>query len=64
MLTARDELAAGNKLVASEKGANLRYRNKHYFRIPGGEIQYGRISRSLAVWWRGKRYIVCSGRPS
>ena len=35
----------------------VRYRNKLYLRIPGGEIQYGRISRRVTVWFRGRRYL-------
>lgn len=35
-----------------------RYRNKLYWRIPGGEVQYGLLSRRITVWWRRKRRLV------
>lgn len=40
----------------------VRYRNKTYVRIPGGEVQFGHLSRSVVVWFRRKRYIVRAGR--
>lgn len=36
----------------------VRYRNKTYLRIPGGEAQFGHLSGSVVVWFRRKRYIV------
>lgn len=41
---------------ASNRGIVRRYRNKVYVRIPWGEIQYGRISHRVTVWFRGRRY--------
>lgn len=38
------------------------YRNKTYIRIPHGEIQYGRISRQVHVWYRGKLYHLHARR--
>ena len=38
------------------------FRHKVYIKIPGGEIQLGKISRSITVWFRGNRYIVKKGR--
>ena len=36
----------------------MRDGNKHYFKIPGGEIQVGRISRTVVMWFRGKKYWI------
>jgi hypothetical protein len=43
----------------SDKGSLLpfRYRNKIYWRIPGGEVQFGLISHRLTVWFRGRRLL-------
>ena len=30
----------------------MRHRNKLYFRIPGGEIQFGLVSHRLTIWFR------------
>lgn len=30
---------------------------KVYVRIPYGEVQYGRISHRLTVWFRGRRLV-------
>lgn len=35
----------------------VRYRNKLYVCIPGGEIQFGLLSHRLTVWFRGRRYF-------
>lgn len=40
----------------------MRHLNKSYFKIPGGEIQYGHIGKSLTVWFLGKRYRILKGR--
>jgi hypothetical protein len=34
------------------------YKNKIYIRIPFGEIQYGKITRSIVVLFRRKRYWI------
>ena len=34
----------------------IRKGNKLYQRIPGGEIQFGLISRCLFLWFRGRPY--------
>jgi hypothetical protein len=39
----------------------VKHINKSYWKIPGGEIQYGHISRSVVVWFRRKRYILRRG---
>jgi hypothetical protein len=35
----------------------VRTSRKLYLRIPGGEVQWGRISHRLTVWFRGRRLI-------
>lgn len=32
--------------------------NKIYIRIPGGEVQLGRLSRSVVVWFRGRKFTL------
>lgn len=36
----------------------MKYGNKHYWKIPGGEIQFGLVSRCLRVWFRGRLYTL------
>lgn len=36
----------------------IRKGNKLYQRIPGGEVQFGLISRCLRVWFRGRCYTI------
>jgi hypothetical protein len=36
----------------------VRHGNKYYWKIPGGEIQYGLISRCLRVWFLRKCYTL------
>lgn len=36
----------------------IRKGNKYYWKIPGGEIQYGLISRCLRVWFLRKCYTL------
>lgn len=38
-----------------------RFKNKHYFRIPFGEIQFGTVTHSVVIWFRGRRYIIWAG---
>lgn len=40
----------------------MRYRAKLYWRIPGGELQYGTLSHSLHLWFRGKCYRLWRGK--
>ena len=40
----------------------MRHNNKSYWRIPGGEIQFGHLSRSLVVWFRNKLYVLKRSR--
>lgn len=35
-----------------------RHGYKIYIRIPGGEIQYGRLTGRVVVWFCRRRYIV------
>jgi hypothetical protein len=39
----------------------MRFRNKTYLRIPGGEVQYGHLSKSLVVWFRGRCFVLAGG---
>ncbi len=39
-----------------------KYGQKSFFKIPGGEIQYGHITGSIVVWFRGKKYRVWTTR--
>lgn len=36
----------------------MRLKNKYYWRIPGGEIQYGRLSHTITIWFRRRAYHV------
>lgn len=39
-----------------------RYKEKTYIRIPWGEIQYGHITGSIVMWFRGKKYKIWTSR--
>ena len=34
----------------------MRYRNKFYWRIPGGEVQIGLRSKRLTIWFHGRAF--------
>lgn len=34
------------------------YRSKRYIKIPYGEIQIGRLTGSISLWFRGKVYWI------
>jgi hypothetical protein len=36
----------------------MTYRNKSYWRIPWGEIQYGHISKRVTIWFRGRMWTT------
>lgn len=36
----------------------MRHINKSYWQVPGGEVQYGHISRTLTLWWGRRRWTV------
>lgn len=36
--------------------------NKVYIRTPGGEVQYGRVGKSITLWFRHRRYVIRKGR--
>lgn len=39
------------------------YRNKVYLRLGRhGELQFGRLSHSLVLWWHGRCYRLYRGR--
>lgn len=40
----------------------MRYGEKTYIKIPGGEIQYGHVTGSIVMWFRGKKYRVWTSR--
>lgn len=42
----------------------MRYINKTYIRIPGGEVQYGHITGRMVVWFRRRLYVLRRGRTS
>jgi hypothetical protein len=40
----------------------VRYRQKTFIKIPYGEIQYGHVTGSIVVWFRGRKYRVWTSR--
>jgi len=36
----------------------VRYRNKTYIQIPGGEIQYAHTTGRICMWFRGRLYTL------
>jgi hypothetical protein len=36
----------------------MRHGYVSYWKIPGGEIQFGHRSRKLVVWFRGRCYVL------
>lgn len=35
---------------------------KTYIKIPGGEIQYGHTTKSVVMWFKGKRYNLYTSK--
>ncbi len=40
----------------------MRFRNKTYIKIPGGEIQIGHVTGSVRVWFLGRLFRVWTSR--
>lgn len=39
----------------------MKYKAKSYFKIPGGEIQYGHVTHRVTIWFLGRCWHLWRG---